>query len=228
MVKHRRLLEALGLLLVLVAWTLNWWNSDRWSGAAGDYLFHVESILDSYRATTLTSTVQIESAVTRAAAAGQPIPERTLGHYGMAWESPEARLRWAEHAQARLAYLRNSHENLRNTRAEYGLVLDKRLPVLSARLDSVGRALRGGCIREMVHGQELLVPDPAALSQCDATSLVRRMSYADAEWVWPLRYLTLSELRSRPRAISHRYLALFLAGSVLVGIAKFGDWRAGT
>jgi hypothetical protein len=71
------------------------------------------------------------------------------------------------------------------------------------------------------------VPDPRVLSECRATGLDRRMERADSEWIWPVRYQTLADLRARPRELSLRYLVLFLSGSLLVAVAKAADWRAG-
>lgn len=88
---HCKLFEALGLLILLVAWGLSWNSVQRWQSADDTYQGSVASFNDATDKATADLLVAYESAVTRATASSAIDYSQPDAVVRAAWRSSEVR-----------------------------------------------------------------------------------------------------------------------------------------
>src|SRR5437763_9607348 len=112
--KNAKLLEGLGLLLLLAGWFLNWRSIERWNDATQKLDSFQQMVTADYHNMQMTANVRLEASISRAL----PQPSRPedidnrLDSYKRIWNSPEVRQRWLARAANNLFSLDQFITNL--------------------------------------------------------------------------------------------------------------------
>lgn len=91
---HNKLIEAVGLVLALGAWGLDWWYVQTAQKALASFEEMHYRISDLYKASDLRFTIQLESAINRSLKDRAHAQATLSESYMEAWHSPEVRYLW--------------------------------------------------------------------------------------------------------------------------------------
>src|SRR5216683_5229242 len=93
--RHLKLIEAVGVALVLLAWILNWWSVDKWNRADRTLEHAQESMTAMVGAIQTTANIRLEAAVSHEVGRHPADPSSDRARvYAQAWRSAEVRERW--------------------------------------------------------------------------------------------------------------------------------------
>jgi hypothetical protein len=224
--RHFKLFEAFGLLLILCAWGLSWNSVERWSTARSEVDSAVELNLRSYTGSQITANVRLEAAVTRTSMRNLEREESDpKTNYEMAWESSEVKQYWSYRLQNELFSLSFLRESMGELDKKYDLGLEGELREIRARINSAESRLKLPEIGK--RSAPAAIEIPAHISITEANDIETSLSSIYLE---ELRLVDRARhcMEKRRSASLNLYRFLFFLGTVVVVASKIADWRKST
>jgi hypothetical protein len=223
--RNYRFLEAIGLLLALAAWGLNWISVERWSKAQAAHERIVGEIRSSYHNTQTVANIALESAINRATVT-VPTPDPailSLQPYQRVWYSADVRRAWLQRVGNNVTGIHMLLSALSDADLQSGLLLRSKIQTLQANLLPIEDRVQSflGVKKGWV-----LVPsfDEHALSAQDAANIELSLGRL-AEQSFLVASDISDVLAARRDQWTSVYNAVFFGGSFLLIVAKIVEWR---
>jgi len=215
--------EAIGLLLVLIAWGLEWQSVKKWDNAYENYVRFVTSFNQAIYAADDQFARQFEFAVNRSVQQIKLDPHDRFSAYKKAWEYAEVRQLWLEQFLLELKGLEELSKNISEMSARYGLSV----PLTLKSIEN-GRAQLQNGLRELVHPDDMSSQSPrifgsTAISFEHTLKLRRKVRELVSASIAPLNELG-EAMRLKSGSASKLHGLLFLLGSLLLVGAKLMEW----
>jgi hypothetical protein len=223
--RNFRLMEALGMLFVLVAWGLNWTSVERWSAAQTSHERVVEEIMQTYHHVQITANVVLESAISRASVASTaPNATSDLPPYQRAWHSADVRRAWLQRASNGGMQLDLLISALHDTDEQYRLLLGTRIVRLREDFSPIEQRLQS------FSAQKGWIPVPSfdedALSAKGAGDMDRNVGKL-AEQAFIVHEEVLNAIAARRKLSTRIYNTVFFIGTFLIIVSKILEWQIG-
>jgi len=219
--RHLKLIEAIGLTLVLVAWWVQWGSVRHWRDARDSMSAALDTVTSIYSVPTVVTNLNYEAAVTRAvllSGVSSPLP---LNDYEIAWQSDRVRSNWVLAVANRVSRIRTQVDQFEVISGTYGIRSDS-LAVLGDGVEELV-ASYGALLDEEAHFPGRPVPEPDQLTPVQARYIQRKLAVFD-EGLGGVAHEFSRQARQRSESASRRYFLMFIVGTGLIAASKVGEW----
>lgn len=218
-IKHLKLIEAVGLLLAFTAWTLDWSAVQTWNSDISNLRASIDSIQFAYATNDNSRVVQLEAAVTRATQSNSGVTTDALSNYTAAWKSAEVRSKWLSRALNDLMLVENLSRTLKTADKE---LIHKytRLKVrdIETKLSEIKSRLAASLPPDLTN-----VPSPDLLRGRDAGAIDSDVRELHAELGGVINE-ALTVLNRTKGSREQVYRFIFALGALLIVVAKLIEW----
>lgn len=224
--RHCRLFEAAGMVLVLLAWWLNWLANDRWAEAYSAHDRLVRDLVQLQGHAQISANVGLDVALRGSSIQSRSSEDSSsLQTYQRTWASREARQAWLQRSHDDVFGLRLLETRIEQMNSKYRIVphawidsLGGVLTPLEQRLQSVVGPGLQGWIATPSFRENVLTAEAAREIDQQLLSL--------SEQAFALSNQMSEALTRRRHLSSMIYTTLFFMGSALLILAKTLEWRA--
>lgn len=220
--RHFRLIEALGILVALVAWGLNTLSVERWGEIQAAHQRMGEKVLEAYTSSQLTANMMLNSAIIQAAKE-RPDQQGTDLAYERAWFSLDVRRAWLLRLYNNVTGLRILADHLHDIDKQHELGHAESIRELSTQLEPIEQR-----VQTTLGGKKGWVAAPTfdkdAIPAKEATDLDVTVVTV-AEPVLTLQGKLADALTDRRKQATRIHIGVFFIGTLLLIVAKTAEWR---
>ncbi|MDP3221074.1 MAG: hypothetical protein Q8S73_43725 [Deltaproteobacteria bacterium] len=224
--RNFRFVEALGMLLVLLAWVASSNSVQTWTDARDSHQKQIAFLVDAYQHAQITANLQLEAAIGREVLRQQPNdggPE-TASLYQRTWHSPDVRRAWLQRLTNSTTGLTLVHEAMALLNNQHDLIPKAKIRSFAVALAALNHRIQR-LIPSDQHGW-ISTPtfDEGALSPQEANEIEQRLMRVTEGTLVASDDITqaISNRRTRSWRV---YAAIFLLGTALLISAKLLNWR---
>jgi hypothetical protein len=220
--RHFRLIEALGILVALVAWGLNTLSVERWGEVQAAHQRMGEKAVDAYTSSQLTANIMLNSAITRAAKERFDQQGTDLA-YERTWFSLDVRRAWLLRLYNSVTGQRILTDHLRDIDEEHELGHADIIRKLSSELDPIEQRVqtilgnKKGWVAAPTFNEDTIPAKQATDLDLTAATLAERMLTLQGE--------IADALANRRKQATRIYIGVFFIGTLLLIFAKIAEWR---
>ena len=216
---NAKLLESLGLFLLLTGWFLNWQSVQYWNDADQKVDSIYQTVTTNYHQMQTTANVRFEASLSRALSQ----ISYSENNNKIAWDSPEVRQRWLARMSNNLFSLYQFKNNLSQINEEYKLHGETALEESKKQLDVIRTIIEQSTNEKEIKPLNIPVPDSQILS-LEKANETEVLSGSASESVFQAYDQIKNLVIEKKQSSMLLNNILFIIGSIFTVFAKFLEW----
>lgn len=222
--RNRKLLEAIGLFLILLAWTLEWQSVRKWEEAEKVTKEFYNTFFQAIRGVDDHLARQFQFAIGRAVQNITLDPNDISHAYRVAWKNAEVRKIWFDQSMVNLRGVQELTKNVSKISSQYGLDLPKSQNDIESRYKILLEEFNKSINPDKIISNRTSIPNDVVITPEQAIQLRGKINELIIDSINPLNEI-LKTIRMNIRSNSKWYGGLFVFGSFLLIGAKLIEWR---
>jgi hypothetical protein len=220
--KYIKLIEAVGLGIVLIAWILQWGLTEKMDHATDNFKQLIKEINNVHTQISRGISTKNEAAITRALLNDDSLSDDMNAKSIYTWQSPQVRYYWLREFNNDIDEITHMIEITLNTEKEYNLESNPYCNRIKKDLDSFRKKVQSNF--EINHAfANTPIPDPNKIPPEKAFEYSSQISRFLHKMEEPINY-TIDALINKKKHNSCIYRVAFGFGSILLILSKIIEW----